>query len=154
MALMILTSTLVIGRGMDFPNVTLVVQVGLPADADAYTHRVGRTARAGKDGRAIIVLTQAESYFIHVNRQFPITSYPRSVSILEDAGTVDQVTQAMELIDNDVKRKAYSAYLGFMKPFLNRLKMDPAGLVKLANDFALEGMKCDEVPEIEKSTIE
>lgn len=153
MALMILTSTLVIGRGMDFPNVTLVVQVGLPADADAYTHRVGRTARAGKDGRAIIVLTQAESYFIHVNRQFPITSYPRSVSILEDAGTADQVTQAMDLIDNDVKRKAYSAYLGFMKPFLNRLKMDPAGLVKLANDFALEGMKCGEVPEIEKSTI-
>lgn len=151
---MILISTLVIGRGMDFPNVTLVVQVGLPADADAYTHRVGRTARAGKDGRAIIVLTQAESYFIHVNRQFPITSYPRSVSILVDAGTADQVTQAMELIDNDIKRKAYSAYLGFMKPFLNRLKMDPAGLVKLANDFALEGMKCDEVPEIEKSTIE
>lgn len=150
---MILTSTLVIGRGMDFPNVTLVVQVGLPADADTYTHRVGRTARAGKDGRAIIVLTQAESYFIHVNRQFPITSYPRSVSILEDVGTADQVTQAMELIDNDIKRKAYSAYLGFMKPFLNRLKMDPAGLVKLANDFALEGMKCDEVPEIEKSTI-
>lgn len=150
---MILTSPPVIGRGMDFPNVTLVVQVGLPADADAYTHRVGRTARAGKDGRAIIVLTQAESYFIHVNRQFPITSYPRSVSILEDAATTDQVTQAMELIDNDIKRKAYSAYLGFMKPFLNRLKMDPAGLVKLANDFALEGMKCDEIPEIEKSTI-
>lgn len=150
---MVLTSRLVIGRGMDFPNVTLVVQAGLPADADAYTHRVGRTARAGKDGRAIIVLTQAESYFIHVNRQFPITSYPRSVSILEDAGTADQVTQAMELIDNDIKRKAYSAYLGFMKPFLNRLKMDSAGLVKLANDFALEGMKCDEVPEIEKSTV-
>lgn len=150
---MILTSPPVIGRGMDFPNVTLVVQVGLPADADAYTHRVGRTARAGNDGRAIIVLTKAESYFIHVNRQFPITSYPRSVSILEDAATADQVTQAMELIDNDIKRKAYSAYLGFMKPFLNRLKIDPAGLVKLANDFALEGMKCDEVPEIEKSTI-
>lgn len=150
---MILTSPLVIGRGMDFPNVTLIVQAGLPADADAYTHRVGRTARAGKDGRAIIVLTQAESYFIHVNRQFPITSYPRSVSILEDASAADQVTQAMELIDNDIKRKAYSAYLGFMKPFLNRLKMDSAGLVKLANDFALEGMKCDEVPEIEKSTI-
>lgn len=150
---MILKSPLVIGRGMDFPNVTLVVQAGLPADADAYTHRVGRTARAGKDGRAIIVLTQAESYFIHVNRQFPITSYPRSVSILEDEGTAAQVTQAMELIDDDIKRKAYSAYLGFMKPFSNRLKMDSAGLVKLANDFALEGMKCDEVPEIEKSTI-
>lgn len=150
---MILTFFLVIGRGMDFPNVSLVVQAGLPADADAYTHRVGRTARAGKDGRAIILLTQAESYFIHVNRQFPITSYPRSASILEDAGTAEQVSQAMELINNDVKRKAYSAYLGSMKPFLNKLKMDSAGLVKMANDFALEGMKCEEVPEMEKSII-
>lgn len=138
---------------MDFPNVSLVVQAGLPADADAYTHRVGRTARAGKDGVAIILLTQAESYFIHVNRQFPIKSYPRSASILQDAGTAEQVSKAMELIDNDVKRQAYSAYLGSMKPFLNKLKMDSAGLVKLANDFALEGMKCEEIPEMEKSTI-
>ncbi len=62
----------VIGRGMDFPDVSLVLQVGLPADADSYTHRVGRTARAGKDGRAIILLTQGETFFLKVNRQFPI----------------------------------------------------------------------------------
>ena len=61
---------------MDFPDVSLVLQVGLPADADAYTHRVGRTARAGKDGRAANLLTQTESFFLSVNRQFPIK--PRS----------------------------------------------------------------------------
>ncbi len=132
---------------------TLVVQVGLPADSDAYTHRVGRTARAGKGGRAIILLTEAESYFIHVNRQFPIISYQRSASVLEDKDTARKVSQAMELIDNDLKRKAYAAYLGFMKPFLNKLKLTPAGLVRLANELALEGMKCEEVPGMDKRTV-
>ena len=144
---------LVIGRGMDFPNVTLVVQVGLPANTDAYTHRVGRTARAGKDGRAIILLTEAESYFIQVNRQFPIKSHPRSTTILEDKTSARLVSQAMESIDEESKRKAYSAYLGFMLPFKNKLKLDPAGLVRLANELALDGMKCSQIPEMDKRVV-
>ena len=62
----------VIGRGMDFPNVDLVVQVGLPSNGDQYVHRVGRTARAGNDGLAIIILTQGESFFLNRNPQLPI----------------------------------------------------------------------------------
>lgn len=144
---------LVIGRGMDFPNVTLVVQVGLPMDADAYTHRVGRTARAGKDGRAIILLTEVESYFVQANRQFPIKTHPRSKEILEDKASVRLVSQAMGEIDEDSKLKAYAAYLGFMKPFINKLRLDPAGLVRLANEFAVDGMKCGEIPKLEKRLV-
>ncbi|EHA55485.1 hypothetical protein MGG_07099 [Pyricularia oryzae 70-15] len=47
----ILISTDVTARGMDFPNVTHVIQVGLPPDQEQYIHRLGRTARAGKDGQ-------------------------------------------------------------------------------------------------------
>ena len=35
-------------RGMDYPDVTSVIQVGQPADKAQYVHRLGRTARAGK----------------------------------------------------------------------------------------------------------
>ncbi|KAJ8607360.1 hypothetical protein MRB53_040378 [Persea americana] len=66
----------VIGRGMDFPNVDLVIQVGLPANAEQYVHRVGRTARAGSDGRAVILLTQSESFFVNQNRKLPIQPHP------------------------------------------------------------------------------
>lgn len=138
---------------MDFPNVTLVVQVGLPSNSDAYTHRVGRTARAGKDGRSTILLTEAESYFIHINRQFPITTHPRSADILQDKAAAGKVSQAMEPIDYDLKEKAYKAYLGYMKGFVKKLKTDNEGLVKMANELALEGMSLPEIPEVEPRLV-
>ena len=146
-------SAKVVGRGMDFPDVSLVLQVGLPADADAYTHRVGRTARAGKDGRAIILLTQLESYFLKVNRQFPIKPYPASDKVLNNLDAADRMSKALQSIDPKIKQKAYSAYLGFMKGFMNKMQTNAAELVQLANKFALEGMQCDQVPEMEKKTI-
>ena len=42
----------VAARGMDFPGVTHVIQVGLPPSEEQYIHRIGRTARAGKTGEA------------------------------------------------------------------------------------------------------
>ena len=146
-----LTDT-VIGRGMDFPDVTLVLQVGLPADADAYTHRVGRTARAGKDGRSVILLTEAESFYLKINPQFPIRPYSQTQA-LPDLTSSDVVSHALQNTDADSKRKAYSAYMGFMKGFLNKLRLNSEGLVQMANSFALAGMQCDEVPEMEKKTI-
>ena len=138
---------------MDFPNVSLVVQVGLPADADSYTHRVGRTARAGKDGRAIILLTQSESFFLTVNPKFKIQPYPASNKILSDTSAAEKITNALQGIDPKSKQKAYAAYLGFMKAFAKRMQLDNTGLVKLANQFALEGMLCDELPEMERKTV-
>ncbi|KAI4179361.1 MAG: hypothetical protein LQ346_007211 [Caloplaca aetnensis] len=150
----ILFASDVIGRGMDFPDVSLVVQVGLPSDADAYTHRVGRTARAGKDGRAVILLTEAESFYLIVNPQFPIKPYPASAKILELTRSPDlPVTAALRRVDPVSKDKAYSAYLGFMKTFMKQLKLDAAQLVQMANQFALEGMLCYELPKLEKKTV-
>lgn len=53
----ILLSSDVTARGMDFPNVTHVIQVGLPRDRDTYIHRLGRTGRAGKEGEGWLILT-------------------------------------------------------------------------------------------------
>ncbi|MCJ1468262.1 hypothetical protein MMC07_006890 [Pseudocyphellaria aurata] len=149
----ILFATDVVGRGMDFPNVTLVVQVGIPSTSDAYTHRVGRTARAGKDGRGLILLTEAESYFLHANRKFPITTYPGSAKILQDNAAANKVSKAMELIDDDLKQRAYVAYLGYMKAYIKSLKIDGKGLVHMANELALQGMNLAEAPAVEPKLI-
>ena len=138
---------------MDFPNVTSVLQVGLPMDADSYTHRVGRTARAGKDGRAVLLLTHMESFFLKVNRQFPIKPYPASDRILNDVTSRSQIFNALQSVEPQSKRKAYSAYLGFMKMFLHKMAIDKASLVKMANAFAIEGMQWSEVPEMDMRTI-
>ncbi|KAL8684623.1 MAG: hypothetical protein Q9224_006228, partial [Gallowayella concinna] len=143
----------VIGRGMDFPNVSLVVQVGLPIDADAYTHRVGRTARAGKDGRAVILLTDAESFYLRANPQFPIKTYPSAPKIQASLNSPLPITAVVQSADPVAKEKAYASYLGFMKTFMNKLQLNPAGLVQMANHFALEGMYCDELPRLEKKIV-
>ncbi|KAK5129543.1 hypothetical protein LTR08_003164 [Meristemomyces frigidus] len=52
----VLICTDVASRGLDLPNVDLVIEYDAPFSKDDHLHRVGRTARAGKDGRAMIFL--------------------------------------------------------------------------------------------------
>jgi ATP-dependent RNA helicase DDX3X len=49
----VLVATDVASRGLDIPNVSVVVQYDLPSNIDDYVHRIGRTGRAGKTGQAI-----------------------------------------------------------------------------------------------------
>ena len=56
-----LFATDVVARGIDFPAIDWVIQVDCPEDVDTYIHRVGRSARYGKKGRSLIMLTPQES---------------------------------------------------------------------------------------------
>lgn len=55
-----LLATDIVARGLDFPAVDWVVQVDCPEDADTYIHRVGRTARYEREGRAVLFLCPSE----------------------------------------------------------------------------------------------
>lgn len=59
-SLKILVSTDVAARGIDVENLTYVVHYQLPDEAEYYTHRSGRTARAGKKGLSMILVTESE----------------------------------------------------------------------------------------------
>lgn len=61
----ILVATDVAARGLDIPEVALVVNFDVPRDPDDYIHRVGRTARAGRVGTSVTLIGQRDVDLIH-----------------------------------------------------------------------------------------
>lgn len=60
----ILVTSDVSARGVDYPGVTRVIQVGIPSSSAQYVHRIGRTGRAGLQGRGDLVLLPWEIGFL------------------------------------------------------------------------------------------
>ena len=56
----ILLTSDVSARGVDYPSVSHVIQVGAPSTRTNYIHRIGRTARAGKVGKGLLILPESE----------------------------------------------------------------------------------------------
>lgn len=89
----ILFSTDVTARGMDFPNVSHVIQIGLPRDRETYIHRIGRTGRAGKEGEGWIFLSPLERK--EVSRRLKGLDIKDATTTLQTA-SID-MTQAAEV---------------------------------------------------------
>ena len=71
----VLVTSDVSARGVDYPGVTRVIQVGIPGTGEQYIHRVGRTGRGGKEGgRGDLVLLPWESRFLEDLAEVPIQS--------------------------------------------------------------------------------
>jgi len=62
----ILVTSDVSARGVDYPGVSRVIQVGIPGSTDQYVHRIGRTGRAGSttQGRGDLILLPWECGFV------------------------------------------------------------------------------------------
>lgn len=60
----VLMTSDVSARGIDYPDVTHVIQVGAPQNKETYIHRLGRTGRAGKEGKGTLILPEHEKNFV------------------------------------------------------------------------------------------
>jgi ATP-dependent RNA helicase DeaD len=84
-----LVATDVAARGLDVDDLEVVFNFDLPNDAEDYTHRIGRTARAGKSGRAITFVSGRELYKLQSMIRFASLKIRR-----ERVPSLDQVEEA------------------------------------------------------------
>lgn len=86
--LQMLVCTDVAARGIDVNNITHVINYNLPEEIENYTHRSGRTARAGRSGIAVAIVTPKETGKIKdieriINKKFNKTIIPDGVEVCE-----------------------------------------------------------------------
>ncbi|CZT01029.1 hypothetical protein WAI453_009490 [Rhynchosporium graminicola] len=120
----ILFSTDITARGMDFPNVSHVIQIGSPPNREQYVHRLGRTGRGDKTGDGYIIVDESlVGDTRRMLRELPIipdeTLETSKVDMTKDAQlpqsvaeTLSQVAEATKYVSRRVKEAAYMGSLG------------------------------------------
>ena len=110
--LQILVATDVAARGLDVDDISHVINYNLPDEAGGYTHRSGRTARAGKSGTSIVLMnTREKGKLAHVEQvtgvRFQHEKVPSGLAICEKqlSGTVKKLVTA------DVNHEEIAAFL-------------------------------------------
>mmetsp|Transcript_38355 Transcript_38355/g.41580 ORF Transcript_38355/g.41580 Transcript_38355/m.41580 type:complete len:893 (-) Transcript_38355:433-3111(-) len=169
-------------RGVDYPNVSHVIQCGMPESRDQYIHRLGRTGRAGQQGTGWLLLQAWEAPFlkelqgvdIPVNtllqarlqqrmndsRESDIDGTDRE----ERTDTNDATSMMVQELHRRVRgrdgilsksaEQAYAAFLGYYKGQMKRMTLrNSEELVRTANDFATSSGFVQGPPALQKSTV-
>ena len=156
----IMLSSDVTARGMDFPNVTHVIQVGVPQNDDQYVHRIGRTARGDKNGEAWLLLPRIESRdFRYKLQQFPLEAdhslQTATVNMKEEAqlpehvaGILRAVGERTAAVPAHMKADVYRALLG-----THQQLHDKAGLIKSMNDLTRYAWGMAEPPPLSMGVV-
>lgn len=66
----VLVATDILARGIDIDDIAMVINYDVPHDAEDYVHRIGRTARADRDGIAITLVNEDDMYAFHQIEKF------------------------------------------------------------------------------------
>jgi ATP-dependent RNA helicase DeaD len=114
--LQLLIATDVAARGIDVQGITHVINYELPDDMEVYTHRSGRTGRAGKSGISISIITPKEIYRLRqiermLNNRFHKMDIPAGKDVCRKQffHFIDKMLQA------DISHGEYETYLSILK---------------------------------------
>jgi ATP-dependent RNA helicase DeaD len=108
----ILVATDVAARGLDIDNITHVLNYNLPDDIENYTHRSGRTARAGKKGQSIVLINTRENFKIRtIEKQIRVSFEAGVLPKPEDICAIQLNKLIQGVIQTEVKEKEIEKFM-------------------------------------------
>ena len=154
----ILLTTDVAARGLDIPQVDLVLQIDPPTDPKVFLHRCGRAGRAGRKGLSIVFLTpgREEDYISFLSvRKTPITplSEPAITVSNEEAASAADIMRETALKDRAIHDKAQRAFVSWVQAYRKHsassiFRVSDLDWVDLGKAWAL--LKLPRMPELKK----
>ncbi|RMZ89532.1 hypothetical protein DV736_g3235, partial [Chaetothyriales sp. CBS 134916] len=127
----ILCSSDVAARGMDFPNVSHVIQLGLPRGHDDYIHRIGRTGRAGKSGQGWLFMNEGDerTWDKEFGRDLKLTPddslYTASLDMTKGQQLPANIARVMQLVESGIRATSYERKAEAYRSLLGALKQSP-----------------------------
>ncbi|KAI0082790.1 DEAD-domain-containing protein [Panus rudis PR-1116 ss-1] len=163
----ILLATDVAARGLDLPDVDVVIQFDPPSDPKAFSHRCGRTARAGRSGRAWVLLVGRERDYVDLmsvrkiplKEHLPFSSDGPSSSTAADESEDPEVQRTLEkirkklLTDRALHDKAVKAFVSFVRAYSKHeasyiFRLKDLDLIGVARSFGL--LRLPRMPELKE----
>ncbi len=110
--LQLLVATDVAARGLDIDNITHVINYNLPDDIENYTHRSGRTARAGKKGESLVLVSAKESFKIKaIERQMRTTFTKGEIPNAKEICRIQLMRLIEKVIATEIREKDITPFL-------------------------------------------
>ena len=110
--LQLLVATDVAARGLDIDNITHVINYNLPDDIENYTHRSGRTARAGKKGESLVLVSAKEGFKIKaIERQMRTTFRKGEIPNPQEICRIQLRRLIAKVLATDIREKDITPFL-------------------------------------------
>lgn len=134
-------------RGVDYKDVSHVVQVGMADSRETYIHRLGRTARAGKKGHGILILSDIEKGFLRQLQGLDV-GVDEEMQQVVDSPPSDEVSEKLEPVLESIRngqnkslvksaQASYRGMIGYYRGHLKRIGVkSPEKLVSFVNDYS------------------
>jgi len=148
----VLFCTDVAARGIDIPDVEWIVQLAAPKDPDFFVHRVGRTARAGRKGGALLFVAPHEAAYIELlrGRGVPLKELPNEQIDMPAVADILAHMKRLSTQDRDLLEGSSTAFMSFLKAYKEHMlqyifRIKDLDLGSVARSYAL--LRLPKIPE-------